>query len=151
MHKEVSAEVLHKVASQTLQDAAFVFTEPISDPAQWPGEIVEVGLNFEGPRKGRLRLRATKDFGTEIAGNLMGADAEDAEQSAPAALAELVNIVGGSLMVELFTTKVVCHLGIPEVSVCAVHPDTVQPSVSIGLIADDLHRLDFDLFIEDRN
>ena len=118
MEFELSPEMLQRVASRLLEEAAFVFTEPVGAEApSWDGEVLEVELAFSGHGRGWLMLAAPKRFGVQLASNLLGVDpGEDTEmeEHGTDALREMLNMIAGPLMEEWFGKEAVCEIGIPR-------------------------------------
>lgn len=114
---ELTTELLHRVASQVLEDAAFLLTE-IGDAEPPPSEVRNATVAFSGPQRGLVRLSASEDLLRQLTADMLGVEPDDqnaAEQSG-SALAELTNILAGALVAELFGTATFCKLGVPELS-----------------------------------
>jgi hypothetical protein len=77
MLPEVTSDSLLRVTQQTLEEAAFVFTEPQEEALPLSGRCLEVKLGFEAQSPGTLVLRAPWDFANTLAANLLGAEPED--------------------------------------------------------------------------
>lgn len=144
---EPTATLLARAAGQSLEEAAFVLTEPVEEPPEWDGPVDVVELGFTGPASGRLLMAAPRRFGCELASNLLGVDPEDAAVNGRGseALAEMANIVGGVLMEALFGPDTLTRLGLPEVR--RVEGPVADAMLSatrrrVSLLADDEHRLD---------
>jgi hypothetical protein len=146
---KADAALLNRVALRTLEEAAFIFADTAPRGHPWNGKTIEVRIQFRGPETGMLRVRTTPDFGRAVAANLLGLEPEDEEVeiNGPKAVAELLNILAGTLLAEIFTTKVVCHLGIPELGPHAALTQST-PQAWVGLIADDVFPIELDLFFE---
>lgn len=133
---------LEAVARRVLEEAAFVLATPTARQPEWPAEVVEVELAFDGPATGVLRLRSTPRFGAEVAANLMGLESGDAEadRHAEGALAELLNIIAGALLADVYGTGRVVRIGIPAVR--AGPPGGSLGAEVIGLRGDDVHPIE---------
>jgi hypothetical protein len=123
MH-EPTRELLADVLGSVLQDSAFIFAEPIDDPEPWVVPVFRAELAFDSVRGGVLRLVTTPRGSIEIAANMLGLDASEAEaeEQARSALAEVLNVVGGAFVTRFFGTKVPSQLGLPQTEVLTVAP-----------------------------
>jgi hypothetical protein len=147
----LSPDVLRGTTSLMLEEAAFLFCEPMEEPMAWPDRLIEARISFSGPRRGVMRLRVTEAFGIELAANLLGIEPgdEDAGVQARAAVAEMLNIVCGALVAEWFGTGQVCQLGIPEIAEIASGAGAANPHCAVALIADERHRLEVEVTVEE--
>jgi len=133
----LTPELLQQVASQVLEECAFLCTESSSEPAAWPEQVARASLEFCGPRAGRLELYATRELAMAVAADMLGIEPDDPEAAhlADGALAELTNVIGGLLVAKLFGTDHLCELGIPMVEHDA---PGVRPRGSCSLTLVDL-------------
>ena len=115
---EATTTLLHDVTREVLEDAAFLMTEPASDEVTWSDRLTRASVAFRGPMSGKLSLVAGEELLVAVAADMLGVtpDDADAHSHAEAALAELANIVAGSLMAKLFGTTMIVQLGVPELS-----------------------------------
>jgi len=107
------------VIGRVFEDAAFVFTDVLDEsdkPAagEWDAEGVE--LTFSGHCTGTLRMWAGRGFACYAAANMLGIDeeAEGAREKGMDALKELLNIVVGNYLPEVYGDKPVFELGLPR-------------------------------------
>jgi chemotaxis phosphatase CheX-like protein len=116
--------LLTQVLGEVLQDAAYVFAEPVEGPASWPEPVVSARIAFESVRGGTLRLTAAPGVAAEIAANMLGVDPGDAEAQSHgrAALAEVLNVIGGAFVTRYFGTAVPSQLGLPSAEILAEPP-----------------------------
>lgn len=102
--------------SDVLTNLAFMFTD--EETADLPaGEIwLETMIAYDGPVKGYLRLRCTRDFSIRLAANLLGLDPDDPDihLSANDAVKEFMNIICGQYVTAAHGTEAVFSLTIPE-------------------------------------
>ena len=107
--------LLEEVLGQVLQEAAFVFAEPADEPEGWAPPVVTAEIAFESVRGGVLRLAVPPRGAVEIAANMLGVDPGDpeAEEHGRAAVAEILNVIGGAFVTRFFGTKVPTQLGLP--------------------------------------
>src|SRR5512141_3249581 len=115
---EVSQELLHEVLGEVLADTAFTFVEPSTEAPEWTAPVVSAAITFETDRRGRVRIAAGSATAAEIAANMLGVEPGDPEAVAQAknAMSEILNVVGGALIVKLYGTSLPSRLGIPEPS-----------------------------------
>lgn len=111
-------EALSKVAVRILEEAAFLFSDDLA-PADRPDhtwEPVGASLEYEGIEdSGHIQVWADVAMVRSLASNMLGLDEEDPESAAHVAdaLKELLNMVLGNVLTELWGTEPVFHLGIP--------------------------------------
>ncbi|HWA74144.1 MAG TPA: chemotaxis protein CheX [Polyangiaceae bacterium] len=114
---ESTKDLLHRVASQVLEDAAFLLTE-VGDGTPLPGQRRNATVAFAGPQRGAVRLSTSDELLRQLTADMLGVEADDenAREQSGSALAELTNILAGALVAELFGTATLCQLGVPELS-----------------------------------
>jgi hypothetical protein len=114
---EPSSELLAQTLVSTLEEAAFVFAERGSDPPPFAApQLLEARIRYRGPSAGELRLVAEPGLAGTLAANLLGEDeGGDLAARAPDALGEILNMVIGRLVVQLFGESAPCRLGTPRV------------------------------------
>lgn len=111
-------EALSKVAVRILEEAAFLFSDDLA-PAERPDhswQPIGAALEYEGDEdSGRLEVWADLAMVRSLASNMLGLDEEDPESTAHVsdALKELLNMVLGNVLTEVWGTAPVFHLGIP--------------------------------------
>lgn len=126
---EPSVELLSDVLGTVLQDAAFVFAEPLEGPPVFDGPVLQATIAFESVRGGALRLTVGTRGGAEIAGNMLGLEPGDPEavDQARAAVSEILNVIGGAFITRYFGTQVPSQLGLPT-----THQLDAAPSVDLA-------------------
>jgi hypothetical protein len=105
------------VVGEVLGDLAFLVSDD-SPPAQPTGLTwLEGEIHYEGPQRGRLRCWCSRTFAVQLAANLLGLDARDAQVAASAddAVREFMNVVCGQLVTAWHGREAVFNLSIPEV------------------------------------
>jgi CheY-specific phosphatase CheX len=112
-------DLVRKVMARVLEDASFVFADDLPLAAQEgvsPENIMGVSLAFHGERTGEFRLWANPSFAALLTANMTGIDADSplAREKGADALKELMNIIAGNALTELFGTTAVFDLGIPH-------------------------------------
>jgi CheY-specific phosphatase CheX len=153
MSNHESIAQTHQVIEQVLEDAAFIFTEELDkettpDPASW--ECRGVSLGFEGTPSGSVHVWADNGFMRFAAANMLGIDTDDpyAEGKGIDALKELLNMVVGNYLTEVYGSTKVFELGIPQE---IAHIDPAR-DISSGLpvwIEAEGHPLLFVLHVEE--
>ena len=121
---EPTAALLEEVLGQVLQEAAFVFAEPADEPEGWPPPVLTAEIAFESVRGGLLRLTVPPRGAVEIAANMLGLEASDpeAEENGRAAVAEILNVIGGAFVTRYFGTQVPTQLGLPSTALVDAPP-----------------------------
>jgi hypothetical protein len=117
MTAEPSRELLAQTLGSALEEAAFVFAEDTAEPPAFEGRVIEARLSFSGPKDGELVLAVAPRFASMVAANLLGEDEGGAEATGDDsdAVGELLNMIAGTFVVELFG-EATCRLGLPRVS-----------------------------------
>ena len=111
MDPEQLSSALAAAARRVLEDAAFVFTEEVSEPADesaWPETVLQTHLPFDGPVCGRFMLAASARLGEALAAEMLGAEPgspESAEQ-AEDALREVLNMIAGITLEQVFGDQI---------------------------------------------
>jgi hypothetical protein len=112
---EPTATLLTDILGEVLQESAFILAEPVPEPAVWDGPVLTARIAFEATRGGTLRLVTTPAASAEIAANMLGIDpGEEADANGRAAVAELLNVLGGAFVTRYFGTAVPSQLGLPS-------------------------------------
>jgi len=111
-------DALALVAARVFEDAAFVFTDRPAEgdlPAEGMWEAGGAAVSFTGTPSGTLHLWAADGFARAAAANMLGLDeAAGPVDSGADALRELLNIIAGNLLTELYGTEPLFNLGIPQ-------------------------------------
>jgi hypothetical protein len=115
MAPELAPRVLEDVARRILEEAAFLFSDDATDSLCFEGPVIEALLEFLGPAQGTLHLRLAENLACEAAANLLGTEPDDPEAQAGASLAvgELLNMIGGHLMIAWLGATAQTSLGTP--------------------------------------
>ncbi|HVP68850.1 MAG TPA: chemotaxis protein CheX [Anaeromyxobacteraceae bacterium] len=142
MPAEMSADRLAELVTETLEEAAFVFCEPADPPPPFEGDVLEARLQFSGPSRGELALRASSEFAVGLAANLLGTERGDPEIGARSrdALGEIVNMLAGAVVLELFGPAAQTSIGVPAVKGGATEPP--PPECLAHLSTEEGDRLD---------
>ncbi len=108
-------QLLRQATVSTFEDLAFLFPEEecVVSEDEAPLDAV-VAVEFHGPMRGRLVIRASSSLLPAIASNMMG---EDESQHMPMqrdALGEIANVVCGNLLPMLAGSDAVFRLDAPQ-------------------------------------
>ncbi|RKX21045.1 MAG: hypothetical protein DRP51_04825 [Candidatus Zixiibacteriota bacterium] len=108
-------EAINETVSNVLEQTAFMFPESIdmaSGVAFEDFEYILVKLNFSGDKAGEVKMIMPVDFCAELSANLLGEDIGDVdpEENNFDSAKELLNIVSGQLLVNLFGDEVLFNL-----------------------------------------
>ncbi len=109
--------LLGEVLGKTLEEAAFVFAD-LPDEAPPVGRtMVEARLAYGGPGAGELVLATTPALASTLAANLLGEDEGGATATGDDedAVGELLNMMAGTFVAELFGPGAGVHIGLPRV------------------------------------
>lgn len=118
MQPEIGASALAESAARVLEDAAFLFTEPVDQAPPPDGEMVSARIRFQGPCSGFLQINTPVEGCTLIAANMLGVDPDDDDAVARGkdALGEILNILCGSVLGEAFAGGQEVTMGLPYVT-----------------------------------
>lgn len=141
-----SAQLLSRKVRELLSEAAFVFAEPTDEPRDLGGDVVVARLRIQHDEAADLVVYAERELGNLLAANLLGTDHDTGEARAAVhdAVAELTNILAGSLAIEMFGKEVVARIGLPVVTAEPAY--TVQDALAkcpcrVGFVTDEGHGL----------
>jgi chemotaxis protein CheY-P-specific phosphatase CheC len=114
--KDTLGEIVGKVFEQT----AFLFPEPadLLDGISFDDfELILVNLQFAGAREGEVRLIIPLELCRELTANLLGEDMGDIDERDKSidAAKEILNIITGQLLTEIYGQKAVFDLKSPQV------------------------------------
>lgn len=114
-HKDAAGQAL----CETLSRLAFLFADP-QDPDTPPAEpktSLKARLAFKGSVQGTLEMALPSPLGTEIAANILGCepDDEEAEKASVDSVKEVLNVMCGQILPQLFGEDKLFDLTAPEV------------------------------------
>ncbi len=117
MPAEISPSLLAQTLGRTLEEAAFVFAEPAEDPPPFDDDVIAARLAYHGEHAGELLLASPHGLAATLAANLLGEDEGGASVTGDDvdAVGEILNMIAGSLVLELFGPEAGCKLGLPRV------------------------------------
>ncbi len=103
---ENATAILSNVFCEVLETQAFMFAEPAGND-EFPEDIedcVSTEVGFRGNRKGEIHLTVPENLAIELAANIIGLELDDdqAEEKAYDALREILNIICGNFITELY-------------------------------------------------
>lgn len=146
---------LSLTARGVLEDAAFLFTEEAEGPTDasaWPEGLAQAYIPFAGSSCGHLMLAGSPRLGERLATEMLGADPGSPEVAGQAedALRELLNMIAGSTLAQVFGTEP-WEMGCTELK--AVSPEQhlacqSQADVWVHLVTDDEDPVELAAFIE---
>jgi CheY-specific phosphatase CheX len=146
MTAEPSSELLAQVVGRTLEQAAFVFAERADEAVPFAGTVIQARLGYFGPRTGEIRLATSTAFAATLAANLLGTEPDDPEAAGRDldAVGELLNMVAGALLCELFGQQTTCRLGIPAVARTSptAHETAIAGTCQVTFVDESGHRID---------
>ncbi len=119
MKNEITDKLRDTVIS-ILERFAFMFAEvPEGKMDEWRGEYFYSAITFDGPGKGSVSITAPAPLCKELAANVLGdLDSEGiTAETAGDAVKELLNIICGEFVAELYGTKEVVNLSVPSLEI----------------------------------
>ncbi len=141
MSQTLTAGPLGEVTRAVLGNAAFLFCDEVpAGAAAHTGRLAEASITFDAPRPGRLTLRVPWSVAVEAAANLLGAERDDpeVEESALAAVGELLNMISGSALAQWFGAGARWSLDIPSTRARDGQlPSPAPEGEVIGFLVDD--------------
>lgn len=153
MNVDASPDSLLRTTARLLEESAFIFTEADEESPLPPAPVLEAVLPFSGAGRGCLLAAMPAPLGAQLAANLMGVDADDAEASGMGreGLCELMNMVAGWLLREWFGEAALCEIGIPDAALrepAARDPRWKSPTMAGTLVTEEGHRIHLAAVIE---
>jgi CheY-specific phosphatase CheX len=139
---------LAAVASNALEEAAFLFVEQ-ADSVDLPSQAAVVAsIGFAAPKRGLLRVLTDLDGARLLAANVLGLDGDDpdVDDSSVAAVSELANIVAGLLLVEVSAPGALTAIDIPRVGADARN---ARPACAVSFRTAEGYPFRFELSWED--
>ncbi len=147
MGVEVSRKLLATVLGTAIEEAAFVFTEDTDEPPPFEREVMEARLAYRGPQDGELLLAAAPSFAATLAANLLGEEEGGAVATGDDqdALGELLNMIAGAAVIELFGQGASYTLGLPSVRLVSPaehHRALAAATAAATMVDEDGRRID---------
>jgi hypothetical protein len=150
MTEALSPALLQQITARIFEEAAFIFTEAVAGaPPPFVGDVIEARVTFSGPSSGTVSLATSAELSTALAANLLGIEPDDPDAGARArdAIGEMLNIIAGVLIGELFGPEVIGRLGIPQVELRGSEGYHVDGSV-VSLLTEEGQRIDAGALLE---
>jgi CheY-specific phosphatase CheX len=121
MKNENINEILNSVVCEILEQTAFVFPEPADqeEGINFEGfEYMETTQFYSGDKVGLVKLIVPKEFCKELSENILGEDLEIDKSVGEIAdaLKEVLNIITGQLLIELYGEEAIFNLTPPQVN-----------------------------------
>lgn len=137
------------VISRVLADLAMMIVEK---PAKWPKIKYDLigHIAFDGQRKGYLYIRCFEEFAKDFASNLLGVPKEDITEAEQLdAIGELLNVVCGNIVTDIFDSKAIFSLTPPLVEwiVQGEEIPNKDKAETLTVLVDE-HPVEFTLIIE---
>lgn len=114
-----TSDLLMEVASQTLEQLAFIFSFPddMDTDAIWDEAATGCHVTYNGPSQGDLLLIISNAAMPELASNMLGMDEEEAPpvDQQKDALKEALNVICGNLLPKIGGTEAVFDIQAPEI------------------------------------
>jgi len=109
-------EVLYRVAEETLESLAFMFTECDEEEKGKESEAPTwVRISFSGPFSGSLMVGVDPGVLGELAENMLGTEDEVTLAEKEDALRELANVICGNLLPEIGGKEEIFQLEAPQI------------------------------------
>ena len=112
----ITGDMLGQLTASVLADCAFLTLDPAPQGVVWPKEMLIAEIAFSGVTSGRLVLAASESLMVAATADMLRLEHHDplAEEVAPATLAELSNVLLGTLVGRFFDPEPACEIGLPE-------------------------------------
>ncbi|EKD26803.1 MAG: hypothetical protein ACD_79C01009G0001 [uncultured bacterium] len=111
---------INKVFIEVLETMTFLFGDPVNrdEIENYPDDCIQAEMSFGGYRNGVIKMLVQTEMCVEIAANTLGKDYDETLKMVKAtdAVKELLNIICGRVLTELFGEKPVFNLTPPEVT-----------------------------------
>lgn len=104
---ETLDSILVETLAEALETMAFIALSPTEDPLLPPEETVKLSIAFTRPDPGSIELIAPLALGRMLSCNILGLEPDDpaAAEGAGDALAELLNVTCGSILMKVAATS----------------------------------------------
>lgn len=134
-----------QVVGRVLEETAYLFTDEIEDSEipsteSWDAEGVKLFFTeHNGTRCGAVHLWVTKGFASLAASNMLGIDEDDAQASEKGmdALREILNVILGNLLTEVYGEEPVFDINLPTNLGPEHLKEDIEANYSVWLEAED--------------
>jgi len=99
--KQALEKTFFRIADETLQRLAFIFSFPEEGDETSPEAAVAASVRFSGPFSGKIVMKISNDVLPEMAANMLGLDDDEGEpplEQQYDALKEALNVVCGNFL-----------------------------------------------------
>jgi chemotaxis protein CheY-P-specific phosphatase CheC len=111
-------EATVQILSRVFEEFAFLFpvAVPKKELGEPPARSIEAKITFSGPHTGSLCMVLPRSVCTEVAANVLGTDPDDhmAQDRQQDAVRELLNIVCGQFLTQLYDDRMIFDLAPPS-------------------------------------
>ncbi len=111
-------QVMFTALNSVFEEAAYAVLEELGGKSlpPWGEPPMVIRLPFTGACFGEMWLATSSDYARELTGSILGLDEEDSlcVEKGAAVLMELLNMVGGRLLADLFGASGAYEMGLPE-------------------------------------
>ncbi len=132
-----SISTVETVFAEVLENLAFMFADPSEKEAldDENSEFIQTSILFTGHKEGKLKIIVPVNVAKELAGNILGIDTDDeiVEADYTDALDELMNVVCGNVLTELYGIEPIFNLSIPQAG--SFDPDKWQAELDKSTVA----------------
>lgn len=145
MNRDEINEITLQVVGRVLEETAYLFTDEIDesevpDIANWEAEGVKLHFTeHNGVRLGAVHLWVSKGFASLAASNMLGVDEDDAlaAEKGMDALREILNVVLGNLLTEIYGEDPVFDITLPTDLSSDHITEDINADYSVWLEAED--------------
>ena len=106
------SDILYRVLEESMENLAFMFAESV--------DYSEISMNFTGDLyNGSLLMILPNNISNELAANILGIDdfSEEANNLGHDSLKEVLNVICGRVLTEIFGMEPLFDLSIPELEI----------------------------------
>ena len=149
--EEINKKALNVIIN-ILNECSYIFADPISEediPSLNELNLRGVTLEYKGHKSGNVSLFANDEFLRYAAANMLGIDEDsnDAIEKGFDSIKEILNMVVGNLLTEIYGCDPIFDIGIPSILNSLDEMEDFQEKDRICLNADD-HILIFEFNIQ---
>ncbi len=135
-----TVQSLSRATTATFEELALLFPEHELSPEQAAAPLdVAVSVEFRGPLRGRLVLRASSVILPSIAANMLGEGASREPPLQRDALGEIANVICGNVLPAIAGVEAVFHLSAPYLhdGIDGVSRDADEPMARVTFGVED--------------
>ena len=115
------SEMVTESVVDIFEKVAFLFPFPIEETEERcpdeDGQMICIGITFNGPNNGEFIISLPKELTKEISANMLGVDEDDpdVEQKSIDAAKEILNIVCGNMLPKIYGEEPIFYLSAPYI------------------------------------